>query len=144
MDSAIRPSYNQLGQVAIPRSQYRYSTRSPTSPFFCPTFFTAAILLASGFGFTTQKNPIDLWIEFGRSLFDKLRVMFPAVTHRPAKIASKEGFSEEGLGPKKGPRLKLVSQSWYHRLRILKGCILSTNTYAFSYAMSTMVENLIK
>ena len=26
-----------------------HSTRSPTSPFFCPTFFTAAILLASGF-----------------------------------------------------------------------------------------------
>ena len=30
-------------------SQNRYSTRSPTY-FFCPTFFTAAILLASGFG----------------------------------------------------------------------------------------------
>ena len=30
-----------------------HSTRSPTSPFFCPTFFTAAILLASGFGFTS-------------------------------------------------------------------------------------------
>ena len=34
-------------------AQNRYSTRSPTSPFFCPTFFTAAILLASGFGFTS-------------------------------------------------------------------------------------------
>ena len=34
-------------------SQNRYSTRSPISPFFCPTFFTAAILLASGFRFTS-------------------------------------------------------------------------------------------
>ena len=33
-------------------AQNRYSTRSSTPPFFCPTFFTAAILLGSGFGFT--------------------------------------------------------------------------------------------
>ena len=32
-------------------AENRYSTRSRTSPFFCPaTFFMAAILLASGFG----------------------------------------------------------------------------------------------
>ena len=36
-----------------PGSQNRYLTRSLTSSFFCPTFFTAAILLASGFGFTS-------------------------------------------------------------------------------------------
>ena len=35
------------------KSQNKYSTRSPTSPFFCHTFFTAAILLASSFGFTS-------------------------------------------------------------------------------------------
>ena len=36
-----------------PQSQNRFSTGSPTSPFFCPTFFTPAILLGSGFGFTS-------------------------------------------------------------------------------------------
>ena len=45
------PCNNYKGQSAL--AQNIYSTRSPTSPFFCPTFFTAAILLASGFGFTS-------------------------------------------------------------------------------------------
>ena len=59
--------------------QNRYSTRSPTSPFFCPTFFTAAILLASGFGSTS----FCLWrFELSQSI----------LIHRPRSKVNNELF----------------------------------------------------
>ena len=51
----VTKSFTKVGNLtSFPGSQNKYSTRSPTSPFFRPTFFTAPILLASGFDFTAS------------------------------------------------------------------------------------------
>ena len=59
--------------------QNKYSTRTPTSPFFCPTFCTAAILLASGFGFTS----FCLW---------RFELLQSILIHRPRSKVNNELF----------------------------------------------------
>ena len=51
------------------------STRSPTSLFFCPTFFTAAILLASDFGFTSNIKGANTESDFWLSMYSVVWVM---------------------------------------------------------------------